>query len=151
MPEEAPVISAVPFGLGFMFVSFSLELAQRFERRSDLGSEEFRLFERREVTALVDLVPINELVKILFGPASRRAVYLAGKDRHGNRDRWDVHGIDWTHPPHLPVGPRGRRPGVCEPVQRDVVEHLISRERPLGLAAAIGPGGELVIEKSSQA
>ena len=45
----------------------------------DLGSEEFRLFPRREVTALLDLVPIDELVIGTLGPASWRTVNLAGK------------------------------------------------------------------------
>jgi hypothetical protein len=34
----------------------SLQLAQRSDRRPDFGTEEFRLFPRREVPTLVDLV-----------------------------------------------------------------------------------------------
>jgi hypothetical protein len=36
-------------------------LAQRSERRSDLGSEGFRLFPRREVTAFTNFVKVDEL------------------------------------------------------------------------------------------
>jgi hypothetical protein len=57
---------------------------RRFERRSDLVSEEFRLFERREVTAPLDLVPIDELVIGTLGPASWLTIDFAGKDHHGD-------------------------------------------------------------------
>jgi len=52
---------------------------QRFERRSRFGSEVFRLFPHREVTALLDLIPIDELVIGTLDPASWRTVDLAGK------------------------------------------------------------------------
>src|SRR2546422_10627862 len=65
----------------------SLQLAQWSERRADLGSEEFRLFPRREVTALVDLVKVDELVIGTLGPALWRTIDLARKHRHRNRDR----------------------------------------------------------------
>jgi hypothetical protein len=96
------------------------------ERRAELGTEEFRLFPRREVTALVDLVEIDELVITTLGPASWRTVDLAGKDRHGSRDG-DVHGVEVVGVV-LPVEPRGRDRTVREPVERDVIEHLVFRE-----------------------
>src|SRR5438093_7833720 len=102
------------------------------------------LFPRREVTALLDLVPINELVITLLDPASWRTIDLAGKDRHCRRDR-DVHGVEVVGV-ILPVELRGSGPGVRESVERDVVEHLVACEGPLGFAAAIRPRGELVIE-----
>jgi hypothetical protein len=49
----------------------------------------------------------------------------------------------------LPAELRGRSPGACEPVERDVVEHLIAREFPLGMAVAIRPSGELVVKPRS--
>jgi hypothetical protein len=60
------------------------------------------------VTALVDLVPINELVITPLGPASWRTVDLTGKDGHGRRDR-DVHRIEVVGV-ILPVEPRGGVP-----------------------------------------
>ena len=62
-------------------------LAQRPERRAQLLGEELRLLPRREVTALVDLVEVDELGIGALGPAPRRLVDLAGKHRHGDRDR----------------------------------------------------------------
>src|SRR5260370_17096065 len=52
------------------------ELAQRAELRPDLGREEFRLFPRCEMTALVDLVKRNELVIRAIAPPSRRFLQL---------------------------------------------------------------------------
>jgi hypothetical protein len=51
----------------------SLQLAQRSERRSDFGCEDFRPFPHCEVTALLGFVPINKLVITTFDPASSRA------------------------------------------------------------------------------
>jgi hypothetical protein len=65
--------------------------------RLDLVSKEFRLLPRREVTALIDLVPVDEVVEVLYGQATRRTVDLAGKDRHGHRNR-DLHGVEGAVP-----------------------------------------------------
>jgi hypothetical protein len=51
----------------------------------------------------------------------------------------------------VPVKLRRRTGGVREPVERDVIEHLISREFALGLAARISPSGELIIHPGSRA
>jgi hypothetical protein len=45
------------------------------------------------VAALVDLVPVHQVVLAPLGPASRRTINLAGKDRHGGRDG-DVHRVE---------------------------------------------------------
>ena len=45
----------------------------------DFVSEEFRLLPRRELTALIDLVPVDQVVEVLEGSATRRTVVLAGK------------------------------------------------------------------------
>ena len=62
---------------------------------------------------------INELVIAPLGPAPWRAIDFAGKDCYGSRerdvDRVEVVGVI------LPIELRGRRPGVCDPVERDVV------------------------------
>src|ERR1051325_2072322 len=60
--------------------------AQGPERRPELGREELRLLPRREVPAFVDLVVVDELGIRLLGPAPRRLILLAWKDRHGYRD-----------------------------------------------------------------
>src|SRR5262245_21993598 len=61
-------------------------LAQRSKRRADLLREELRLFPRGEVTALVELVVIDELGIGALGPAPRRLIEFVGKDAHGNRE-----------------------------------------------------------------
>src|SRR5713101_3485651 len=113
----------------------SFPLAQRSERRTELGGEEFRLLPLRKVTALIGLMEINELVITTLSPASWRTADLAGKDRYGSRDR-DVHGVEVVGV-ILPVQLCGRRPGVRQPVERDVVKHFIFCECLLGLSTAI--------------
>jgi hypothetical protein len=56
--------------------------AQRPEARPDLGAEEFRLFPRREVAALVDFVEIDGLVIAPFDPASRSWPTMGHDQRH---------------------------------------------------------------------
>src|SRR5439155_14321731 len=68
---------AVEDGAHVVRAAPSLQLAQRSERRAELGREEFRLFPRREVTALVDLVEIDQLVIATLIPALWRTVDLA--------------------------------------------------------------------------
>src|SRR5512134_212125 len=60
---------------------------QRPERRADLGREELRLFPRREVTALVDLVEVDEIAISALGPALGCAIDLAGKHGYPDRNR----------------------------------------------------------------
>src|SRR5688500_5432406 len=100
-----------------------MRLTQRPEGRPDLGREQLRLLPRGEVPALVDLLPIDELLEALLAPAPWRAVNLARKYGYGHRDLAD---LDRVERPSLalrgvPVGARGRRAGVGEPVERDVV------------------------------
>src|SRR4030095_7729810 len=47
----------------------------------------------------------------------------------------------------VPVELRRRYRSVGEPIERDVVEHLILGEGPLGLSPAICPGSKLVIKR----
>jgi hypothetical protein len=61
--------------------------AQWSERRADLSGKEFRLFPRRKVIGLIGLMEINEVVITSPGPTPRRAIDLARKYRHSNRER----------------------------------------------------------------
>jgi hypothetical protein len=56
--------------------------AERSERGSEFGTDEFRLFPCREVTALIDLIEINEVAIGTLGPALWRTVDLARKHPH---------------------------------------------------------------------
>ena len=74
-----------------------------------------------------------------LSPASWRSIDLAGKDCHSSGDV-DIRCVEIIGVV-LPVEPRGGGPGVGEPVERDVVEHLVSGKFPFGVAAGIRPSG----------
>ena len=66
--------------------------AQRPERGAELGGEELRLFPRREVAALVDLVEVDQVAIGAPGPCLRGSIDLARKYRDGDRER-DLGGL----------------------------------------------------------
>src|ERR687898_420695 len=99
---------------------------QRPERGADLLTEELRLLPGGEVAALVDLVVIDEVGIRLLRPTPWRLILLAGKDAHGHRDG-DALGIEEASFV-LPIETRGRDPGVRQPIERDVVEDLVTRQ-----------------------
>jgi hypothetical protein len=101
-------------------------LAKRPEARANLFGEELGLFPGREVAAPVDLVEVNEVGIGPFGPAPRRLILLARKDAHGNRNG-DALGVEEATLV-FPVETRRGDPGVREPVDRDVVEDLRTRQ-----------------------
>src|SRR3712207_5593239 len=74
---------------------------------SELDREELRLLPSGEVTALVDLVPVDQIVKGLLRPASGCSVDLAWKDRYGDRDFLDLDRVEGTASAlrRVPVGP----------------------------------------------
>jgi hypothetical protein len=80
--------------------------AQGFERGAEFGREEFGLFPGSKVTTLVHLVPVNQLVKILLGPAAGCAVISPGK-RSRDGHLGDVDGGEGASPElcRVPVGP----------------------------------------------
>src|SRR5215216_4235686 len=99
---------------------------QRAEADAELVREQLRLLPGGEVTAPVDLVEVDEVGVGLLGPASRRLVLLAGEDRYGNRDLHSL-GVEEAALV-LPVEARSGDPGVRQPVERDVVEDLVTRQ-----------------------
>src|SRR4051812_8295936 len=104
----------------------SVVLAKRSEAGAELRGEQVRLLPGGEVTALFDLVEVDELGIRPLGPAARRLVLLAGE--HGDRDR-DVHALGVEEPALVfPVQTRRRDAAVRQPVQRDVVEDLVTCE-----------------------
>ncbi len=62
-------------------------LPQRAERGPNLFREELWLFPVGEVTALVELIEVEELGVGSLSPAAWRLIALAGEDAHCNRDR----------------------------------------------------------------
>src|SRR3954470_4600868 len=60
---------------------------QRSERRPHLLAEQLWLLPRREVAAAVDLVEVEQVVRVgPLGPAARRLVQLIREDGDGERD-----------------------------------------------------------------
>src|SRR5271163_2260109 len=105
---------------------FSTRLTQRPERSSQLRAEKHRLFPGREVAAPVELVVIDEFWIRPFRPAPRGRVDLVRKDAHGNGngDVFDVEEGQLV----FPIQTRRRDRCVRQPIERDVVEDVVSRE-----------------------
>jgi tetratricopeptide (TPR) repeat protein len=108
--------------------------AQRSKARADLCREELRPFPGREVAACGGLVVVDEVVVGLLCPAARGLVVLAGEGGHGGRDP-DVGGVvqaGLVFP--VQAGCRDCRAG--QPVQRDVVQDVVSGEVACGVSVA---------------
>src|SRR5688572_1922245 len=100
------------------------ELSQRLEPCAHLIHQELRLFPRREVPALVELVVMDEVRIGLLRPSPRRMVDLVRKDAQRNRDGdvlWAQVGLGEP----LPIETRRRDCRVRQPEQRGVVEHIV--------------------------
>src|SRR5215218_8719890 len=134
------------------------QLAKRPECGSDLLGEQLRLLPRREVTTLVDLVEVDELGIGLLGPAARGLILLAGKDAHGHRNR-DALGVEKATPV-FPIQTRCRDPRVRQPIKRDIVEDLLTRQFARGARGPVQSRGDrrsrlaasiIVVEPGGQA
>jgi hypothetical protein len=103
-----------------------LERHERATARAQLLGEELRLFARREVPALFELVVVDEFGIRALCPTLRRWTDLVGKDAHGNRDG---DGLDaQIRKLILPVKTRPGKRRVRQPRERDVVEDVVSCE-----------------------
>ena len=95
-------------------------------------AEELRLLPGREVSALVDLVEVDDVRVTRLDPAARRPPDLARERREAERDRrgWqELTARGWgVGPVGLPVRASRGRAGAAQPVQRDVVEDVVARE-----------------------
>jgi hypothetical protein len=93
-----------------------------------------RLFPGREVAASVELVVMDKVVRVrALGPAPRCLIQLVREDAYGKRNR-DVLGVEEVRLV-LPVQTSRGNPRVRQPVERDVVEDVVSgkvaRQMPL--------------------
>src|SRR5262245_5036252 len=66
--------------------SRTVQLAQWPKAHTNLFREELRLFPRREVPALVELVVVDELRVRLLRPTPRERIELVGENADGDRD-----------------------------------------------------------------
>src|SRR5215213_4841326 len=113
----------------------SLRLAQRSERRAELLGEQLGLFPGREVTAFFDLVEIDEVGVGLIGPAARGLILLAGKHARSHRNG-DALGVEKATL-IFPIETRRRDPRIRQPIKRDVVEDLITRQFARGAGGPV--------------
>src|SRR6266851_4385708 len=106
---------------------------------SKLFHKQIGLFERGEVAAAIQPVPINQIRIALLGPTARHAEKLFREDAAAHRysNRFIAAFVE-----AFPI--ETRRGGCCvrKPVQHDVIQHLIASERILGISMAIGPRPE---------
>jgi len=122
-------------------------IRERLERGAHLTREELRLFPGREVPALLRHVVVNEVVVRALHPVLRRLEDLVGKHRVGDGERQVRRRILERRSSALcllPVNPRGRRRGVRQPVQRDVVDDMVAGEVARRLSVEEGVGDLLV-------
>ena len=114
-------------------------LAQGPEPGAELFREELRLLPGGEVPALVDLVEVDEVGVGLLGPAPRGVVLLAGEHAHGHRNG-NALGVEEAALV-LPVETGRGDPGVRQPVERDVVEDLVTGQLARGARGPVQSRG----------
>src|SRR5580765_3026150 len=111
--------------------------ANRLERCTQLGGKELRLLPGREVPALVDRVEVDDIGIGLLDPAARGPPDLARERRERERDRRRGQRLGArgrrVRPVSLPVRTGRRGSGARQPVERDVVEDVVTGQIPRGL------------------
>src|SRR5262249_26029468 len=105
----------------------SARLADRLEAGPHFIDEQLRLFPGGEVAALVGPVVVNELRISLLGPALRRLVDLIreGAYRPGDLQPPDIEEAARRNLRGVPVETRRGNRRIGQPVEGDVVEHVI--------------------------
>src|SRR5262249_51175506 len=93
-------------------------------------TEDLRLLPRREVSTLVELVVIDELGIRPLCPTPRGLVDFVWKRAHSHRDGdvFDVEKAYLRGQSVFPIETSRRYRRVRQPVERDVVEDIISRQ-----------------------
>src|SRR6266478_9668334 len=99
------------------------------------------LLKGSEMSAAGGFVPIEESRIDPLAPQSRRSKLFAGENAHGDRQIEPLRREIGRET--LIVEARGGRGRVGEPIERDVVEHLVARDFPLRFVVAVGPLAEL--------
>src|SRR5258708_5878167 len=139
-PVAATSAAASMIRVVFMriLIGASLHLPERPESGAKLRGAQFGLLPRCEVPALVDLVEVGQVGIRAPGPCLRGPIDVLRKyrDCHRQRDLGRLlrgRGNDAASCAVLPVQPACRGRGVRQPVQRDVVEHVVLRRRLPGI------------------
>ena len=108
------------------------------------------LTDEGEVAAPVDRVVVEEVGVRALRPAARRLITLGGEHSDCHRDR-DLAGLLRRRATRVsstvfPVDASRGCPGVCEPVQRDVVQYLVFRRGPF-CVVLVRPLGEASVHE----
>src|SRR5882762_1985291 len=96
------------------------------------------------MSAVRSFVPIEESRIDALAPQSRRLKHFAREHANGNRQIEPLRREIARET--LIVEARGGRGRVGEPIERDVVEHLVARDFPLRFVVAVGPLAELFVD-----
>ena len=119
------------------------QISAESESSAQLLREQRRLLERGEMTAAVELVPVDEVGIDALGPAARRGEDLAREVAapDGNID------AALEPVPAFSKYMRAEEAAVLgQPIERDVVEHLVARERDFRIAVIVGPGVKFLVD-----
>ena len=115
-------------------------VAKRSECSPQLRAEKLRLFPGREMSAFVDLMEVDEIAIGAPRPCLRSSIDIIWKYRDCDRER-DVAGLlrsrnnDAASRAVLPVQACRRGRGICQPIQRDVIQHVVFRRGLFGIVA----------------
>src|SRR5690242_13899668 len=118
----------------------SVRFAQRLERSAQLRTEQLGLLPRGEMSSLVDLVEVYEVAVRAPRPGLGRAIHVFRKYRDGDGNCDLVRLLrggddDAAARAVLPIQAASGGCGAGEPVQRDVVEHVVPARRRRRIAA----------------
>ncbi len=111
------------------------------EHGPDLGHKDLGNLERCEVSTLVVTLPTDDVGVAVGDPFSDRRGNLFREHGEARGDRDDV---SRALPEALPVQPCRRRAVAVDPVQHDVVEHLVAVEHVFGMPVVVSPRPELL-------
>src|ERR1700722_1538019 len=106
--------------------------AKRSEGRSDLRRKALRLLPGSEVSALGELIIVNQFRIRPLCPAPRGWIKFVREDTHGNWDG-DALGVEIPLAKIFPVKAGAGKRRVRQPGDRNVVEDVVAR-KALGLA-----------------
>ena len=113
--------------------------------RPNLLRKQHWLLERCEMAAALWLVPVDQLREELLCPVARRRKKLTRGHTDANGEVNCACVLRHADLCMLGIDACRRRRSVGQPVERDVVQHLVARECVFGVALVVGPGVELLV------
>src|SRR5260221_1153402 len=114
------------------------------EALAQFGNEQLRLLKRGEVTTFRNLVPVEGLRIGLTPPTLRRCEKVAFKDTHSNR-QIEGHSGEILGETLIVESRRGCS-GVGQPVESNVIQHVIDRDALRGVTLVVAPCLKLLVD-----